>query len=85
MTPRSMALAYRIWAHCTPIGWNTTAAEIGDALGEPMGAVRRVCAMKDWTARLRAVRPRAVDERYVPPSPEELRFEELASVDAHHA
>ncbi|TMV86436.1 hypothetical protein FGG78_19820 [Thioclava sp. BHET1] len=85
MTPRSMALAYRIWGHCTPIGWNTTAAEIADALGEPVGAVRRICAMKNWTWRLRAVRPRASDQQYIPPGPEELRFEELASGVEPHA
>jgi hypothetical protein len=54
MTPRSEALAFRIWAYCEPRGWDVTSPEIAEALGEPMPRVRLVCAMKGWTIRLRA-------------------------------
>lgn len=52
--PRTEALAFRIWQHCNQIGWNCTMRECARALGEPIARVRRVCAMKGWTGRLRA-------------------------------
>jgi hypothetical protein len=53
MTPRSMALAYRIWADCQAHGWERTAAEISINLGVEAMRVARVARQKGWTARLR--------------------------------
>jgi hypothetical protein len=53
MTPRQQALAYRIYCHCAPIGWNCTMAEAARALGASLGAVRMAVIAKGWTHRLR--------------------------------
>lgn len=53
MNPRTEALAYRIWAYARPLGWDCTAHDIADALGEPWQRVSRVCAVKGWGNRLR--------------------------------
>lgn len=52
--PRTEALAYRIWGHCTPKEWDCTIGEIADALGEPAARVYRVLQIKNWTGRVRA-------------------------------
>ena len=54
MTPRSEAIAFKIWAHCQPLGWNLTNAELADALDLPSARVRAVCQSKGWTTRLRS-------------------------------
>ena len=53
MTPRTMATAYRIWAFASPLGWDVTAGEIGEALGITPQAVGHVCRIKGWGTRLR--------------------------------
>ena len=53
MTPRSHTLAYRIWAHCEPIGWDITNADLAKSLGEPAGRVNGVVMRKGWHHRLR--------------------------------
>ena len=54
LSPRSEALAYRIWAHCGPLGWNTTVTAVADALEAPIGRVRIVMQYKGWLNRLRS-------------------------------
>lgn len=53
MSARSEGIAYRIWAYAQPLGWNCTNAQIADGIGESVHVVANVCAMKDWTRRLR--------------------------------
>lgn len=53
MTARTDALAFRIWAYCTPREWNCDVREIADALGVSWQSVRGVCIRKGWSARLR--------------------------------
>lgn len=47
------ALAFRIWQFAEPLGWNCTHGEVAEAIGEPMASVRSVCALKQWSGRLR--------------------------------
>jgi len=54
LSPRSEALAYRIWAYANPLGWDCTLAELADALGAKFASVRVVVSMKGWSGRLRA-------------------------------
>ena len=62
-TPRTEANAFRIWAHCQPLGWNTTVAEIATALSLTAAQVTYVVGSKNWTHRLRTVRR---DEVFIP-------------------
>lgn len=56
MNPRSEALAFRIWAHCKPIGWDCTMADLAERLDEPVERIRAVVGRKGWTGRLRSSR-----------------------------
>lgn len=56
LSPRSEALAYRIWAYANPLGWDCTIAELADALDAKFGSVRNVVSMKGWIGRLRSGR-----------------------------
>ena len=56
LTPRDEALAYRIWGHALPLGWNLTAAELAEALDVALRRVERVVAAKGWGSRLRTTR-----------------------------
>lgn len=51
ISPKTMALAYRIWCHCESEGWSNY-AEIGEALGETPERIRRVIEIKRWGHRL---------------------------------
>ena len=53
LSPATQALAYRIWAHCQPIGWNCTIAEIADALGVDWRRVQSTMVLKGWSGRVR--------------------------------
>lgn len=53
MSPRTQALAFRIWADCQTHGWERTAAEIADNLGETPVRIARTARAKGWTPRLR--------------------------------
>ncbi|RNF35058.1 hypothetical protein [Paracoccus methylarcula] len=55
--PRTMALAYRIWANCQIHGWYRTIAEVADALGEPVSTIRTIVKARGWQGRFRAVSP----------------------------
>lgn len=54
LSPATQALAYRIWAHCQPIGWNCSITEIADALGVDWHRVNWALRQKGWSGRLRA-------------------------------
>lgn len=54
MTPKSEALAFRIWAFCEPQGWNVTPGEIAEAVGATTQRIGRVLAAKGWTDRVRS-------------------------------
>lgn len=53
MTPRTQALAYRIWAYATPRAWDLTAHDIAEALDVAVARVHHVLAVKGWNARTR--------------------------------
>lgn len=53
-SPRTMALRYRIWAHCEPLGWDTTVMEIAEALDETPQMIAATIKDKGWHTRLRA-------------------------------
>lgn len=57
MTARTDALAFRIWAYCTPRGWDCDLREIADALGVSWHSVRGACIRKGWSNRLRTRKP----------------------------
>lgn len=54
LSPRSEALAYRIWAYANPLGWDCTAGEVADAIGVSMQAVGHIVRLKKWHGRFRA-------------------------------
>ena len=56
LSPATQALAYRIWAHCQPIGWNCSITEIADALGVDWHRVNWTLLRKGWSGRVRASR-----------------------------
>ncbi|QQA43939.1 hypothetical protein [Pelagovum pacificum] len=53
LSPRSEALAYRIWGHCTPIGWNCTMREVAEALEEDRSRISSIANKKGWSDRFR--------------------------------
>ncbi len=53
MTPRTMALAYRIWAYATPREWDVSVKEVAEALGVSWQHVNLICAKRGWNARMR--------------------------------
>ena len=57
LSPATQALAYRIWAHCQPIGWNCTIMEIADALGVDWHRVNWTLGRKGWSGRVRSMKP----------------------------
>jgi hypothetical protein len=60
-SPRTEALAFRIWSHCQPIEWDITVPDLADALDEPTNRVRTVVNLKGWQTRLRSVKARDED------------------------
>ena len=53
LSPRSEALALRIYNHCVPLEWDCTHADVADALGVGVRLVVAVCRDKGWNQRLR--------------------------------
>jgi hypothetical protein len=58
MTPRTQALAFRLWQQAESVGWDCTAHDLADALSTDadrihVKSVRRICREKGWTERLR--------------------------------
>lgn len=56
MTPRGQAIAFRIWQHCCPLGWDCTLFDVADALDVPVATVRAVIRLKSWGGRLRGTK-----------------------------
>jgi hypothetical protein len=53
MTPRSEALAFRIWQYCEPREWiNITVPEIAEELDECPKRIGSVMKLKGWHQRL---------------------------------
>ncbi len=52
-TPAQMALEYRIWAHCDPLGWNVTPGEIAAELGVGLQYVNHALRRRGWANRVR--------------------------------
>lgn len=67
MSPRSMALAYRIWADCSTHGWYRPIADIAAGLDVSPERIRRVAQEKGWNGRFEK-RPRSDpnDQAYDP-------------------
>ncbi|NDK37097.1 hypothetical protein [Rhodovulum sulfidophilum] len=53
MTVHSQAIAFLIWRHAEPRGWDCTVAEIAEVIGVHPVAVGRVCRQMGWRNRLR--------------------------------
>jgi hypothetical protein len=53
---KTHALRFRIWQYCRECEWNTTTAEIAEALGENRARVGKVVGNAGWTHRLRATK-----------------------------
>ena len=53
LTPRTEALAFRIWQFANPRGWDCSAIEIAEHLDLSTNVVVGICAAKGWHNRLR--------------------------------
>lgn len=53
--PRAMALAYRIWAHAAPRGWNCTIEDLAEAMDVTVQQVGVILYRKGWAGRLRVI------------------------------
>ncbi|KEP68836.1 hypothetical protein DL1_08700 [Thioclava dalianensis] len=51
---KHMAIEFRIWAICNPIGWDITMKEVAQRLGISQRAVLHAARRKDWCSRFRA-------------------------------
>lgn len=60
-TPRTHAIAYRIWADCEMWGWNRTIAEIAESVDEPYHTVRAIIGHRRWTGRIKSMQTRQYD------------------------
>ena len=63
MTPRTEALAFRIWAFAKPKDWDCTIHDIAAALEETPQRVTAVCSRKHWIGRLRSSGPFYLDNK----------------------
>ena len=52
-TPRTMRLAFQIWAYATPREWNVTITELAEELRDSPYTVRAVLQHKGWLSRIR--------------------------------
>ena len=64
LSPRSEALAFRIWAYCQGVEWNCTVREIADALEASVHSVSSVIGFKSWHDRLRTPESDPKGERF---------------------
>ena len=63
MTPRTEALAFRIWAFAKPKEWDCNIHEIAAFLEETPQRISAVCMRKGWTNRLRSSGPFYLDTK----------------------
>lgn len=54
MNPKMETLAFRVWAYCTPRGWDCTSVEIAEALDVSTRRVTHIVREKGWANRVRA-------------------------------
>ena len=64
MTPQQEAIAFRIWAHCEPLGWDVTIPDIAEALDLTKQRVIGICVSKGWVDRFRKVQYRRFQPKY---------------------
>lgn len=64
LSPRSEALAFRIWAYCEPLGWDVTMQDVADALGVHCNRVVRMAGLKGWSGRFRRTQQLGWVERF---------------------
>jgi hypothetical protein len=80
MTPRTEALAFRIWAIAKPKDWDCTLQELSDATGESVMRVSAICRQKNWNRRLRSSSSYYLDTGHGIP---QVRLDEVSTlVDA---
>lgn len=54
MSLSSDTIAFLVWRHCEPLGWDCTLRDVADALGVSVGRVRGVAQHRGWLNRFRA-------------------------------
>lgn len=62
--PRTMAIAFRIWANCQTHGWYRTIEEIAEAVGENWMTVRTIMVHRGWHRRTKSVSQRMIDTNH---------------------
>jgi hypothetical protein len=63
-SPKSEAVAYRIWCFAEPRGWDVSVMEIAEALDESPQRVASTCQRRGWIGRMRAPERRCLDVGY---------------------
>lgn len=53
MSPRTEALAYRIWCYADPRGWDVTLHDVAEAVGCNYHTALNICRYKGWLGRTR--------------------------------
>lgn len=64
LTPKSEALAFRIWQYAAPREWNVTLAEIADHLGESVYRVSTTMRWRGWLSRVRVTQADGVESGF---------------------
>lgn len=64
LSAKSEALAFRIWAYASPIGWDCTIHDVAQALGVSARSVGAVALHKRWSERFRRNAEQAVSEAW---------------------
>lgn len=54
MTPRTQAIAFRLWAYASPRGWDCTVGGAADAIGITRGTAYAVIRSSGWGGRFRS-------------------------------
>jgi len=82
MSPRTAALAYRIWGACQP-GWGYALAEVADEVGETVDRVRRCADVVGWLGRFRMTSPtqRAISRSNRATTASEIYYAAQSAVD----
>jgi hypothetical protein len=56
LSPKSEALAFRIWAYAEPKGWDVLLADVASDLNVSIAQVRWVVTAKRWNSRFRGLK-----------------------------